>query len=297
MNADAPASARGMSYEQARGLILAAGAVVLGLLALFMYLRRVETVEVVAVLLFFPVFVALLMWDWIGGGISALVAGGIYVALRSPAIHAVGAGKFSGLIASRLVGLLVFGLIGGWANSQLRASLTKLDLYDQVDDATGLFNARYFVQETGLEEARATRYKTFFAVSVVDIPLAWFAPLGRRQQARLLRELGRILRESVRTVDRAVHCVARDSHRVAVILPETGADGARLFADRLAVRLSEWLTSQGVTGDLTLQARVVTFPGDDGTLHQLREEFAAVDHFEHPLVPELTVQEPSPSPS
>jgi GGDEF domain-containing protein len=297
MKTETPASARGMSYEQARGLILAAGAIVLGLLALFMYLRRVETVEVVAVLLFFPVFVALLLWDWVGGGISALVAGGIYVALRSPAIHAVGAGKFSGLIASRLLGLLAFGLIGGLANSQLRASLTKLDLYDQIDDDTGLFNARYFVQETDLEAARATRYKTFFAVAVVDIPLAWFAPLARRQQARLLRELGRILRESVRTVDRAVHSVVRGNHRLAVILPETGADGARLFADRLAGRLSEWLAGQGVSVDVALAARVVSFPGDDGTLLELREEFAAIDHIEHPLSPELTVQPASPSPS
>jgi hypothetical protein len=104
------------------------------------------------------------------------------------------------------------------------------------------------------------------------------------------------MRESVRTVDRAVHCVARSNHRVAVILPETGAEGAQLFADRLAARLSDWLAGQGVTGDV-LKARVVTFPGDDGTLHQLREEFAAVDHVEHPLAPELTIPEASPSPT
>jgi GGDEF domain-containing protein len=277
-----------MTYEQARGLILAAGSVVLGVLAIVMYARRVETVEVVAVLLFFPVFVALLLWDWIGGGLTALIAGGIYVALRWPAIHAVGVGSFSGLIVSRLIGLLAFGLIGGLANGQLRASLTKLDLYDQIDDATGLFNARYFVQDTDLEAARATRYKTFFAVTVVDIPQSWLTSLGRRQQGRLLRELGRILRESVRTVDRAVHSEARGMHRVAVILPETGADGARLFADRLAGRLTDWLATQGVRGDTALAAAVVSFPGDEAALHELREQFVVLDHAEHPLTPDLS---------
>ena len=50
---------RGMSYTQARRLLVAVGVGVLGVLALVMYARRVETIEVLAVLLFVPVFLAL----------------------------------------------------------------------------------------------------------------------------------------------------------------------------------------------------------------------------------------------
>src|SRR5258708_7740944 len=145
MVTDLAGSLRAMTYSQARRLIVAAGLLVLALLAGVMYARRVETVEVVAVLLFVPVFLALLKWNVPGGVVSAVAAGAVYVALGWPAIHAVGFGSFSGLVVSRVSGLLAFGLVGGWANSTLRTSLTKLDLYDQIDDATGLFNARYFV--------------------------------------------------------------------------------------------------------------------------------------------------------
>jgi GGDEF domain-containing protein len=271
-----------MSYAQSRRLVQVVGTLVLALVALVMYLRRVETVEMVAVLLFLPVFFALMQWNVVGGGLAAVGASAVYLGLRLSAIHAVGVGPFSGLIASRVVGLVAFGVLGGWANSQLRASLTKLDLYDQIDDATGLYNARFFVLDTDLEQARATRYRTFFALSLVDVPTSWLDAVPRRQQSRVLRDLGRLLRDSVRTVDRAVHCTDSDRHRLAVILPETAAEGARVFTDRLVVHLTDWLAARGVSGTGRLESTVVTFPGDDDALARVREEFAAIDRATHP---------------
>jgi GGDEF domain-containing protein len=271
-----------MSYRQARWLVLLAGTAIVGLVAVVMYLRRVETVEVVAVLLFFPVFLALLRWNVIGGGLAALAAAGAYVGMRWSAIQAVGAGHFTGLIASRVLGLLAFGLVGGWANSQLRASLTKLDLYDQIDDLTGLYNARFFVQEAELEKARAARYRTFFSVAFVDIPVAWFESVSRRQHARIFRELGRMLSESIRTVDRAVHSIDGDHHRLAVILPETGKTGGEVFAGKLAADVSAWLLADGVAAGGPIRAQVIAYPDDEEALHRLSTDFAAIDHVEHP---------------
>ena len=295
MVTDLAGSLRAMSYTQARRLIVAAGLIVLALVAGVMYARRVETVEVVAVLLFVPVFLALLKWNVAGGVASAIAAGAVYLALRWPAIHAVGFGSFSGLVISRFIGLLAFGLIGGWANSTLRTSLTKLDLYDQIDDTTGLFNARYFVLETDLEQARADRYHTFFSVSLVDIPHSWFEGLSHRHQSRVWRELGRLLAGSVRTVDRAVHSADRTRHRLAVILPETQGDGARLFTSRLSGRITEWLAGQGVTGEGALPMLTACYPEDGPLLQQLRDEFAAHDHAEHPLSPEAVSPPGSPA--
>lgn len=273
---------RQLTYAQARALLVAGGVVVLGVVALIMYLRRVETIEVVAVLLFVPVFLAFLARDVIGGASAGVLASVVYVAMRWSAIRAVGVGTFAGLIASRVLGFLLFGAAGGWANGLLRASLTKLDLYDQVDDATSLFNARYFVLQTDLEKARSQRYKTFFSVAVIDIPVGLFDGLSRRNRQRVLRELGRLIIDSIRSIDRGVHCVDGSAHRLAVIMPETGADGARIFVDRLAAHLVSWLQERNVAVGAPLDSTVLTVPSDEDELAAMRARFVAVSETEHP---------------
>src|SRR2546423_7680247 len=103
---------RGLSYNQVRILMLVGGLVLLGLPAGVMYVRRVETAEVAAILFFIPIFIAFVFWDWKGGLLAACGAIGAYIALRYGAIHAVGAGRFTGLIFSRSIAFLAFGVIG-----------------------------------------------------------------------------------------------------------------------------------------------------------------------------------------
>ncbi|MDQ3646795.1 MAG: hypothetical protein M3345_07660, partial [Actinomycetota bacterium] len=92
---------RGMDYRRARLLLLGGGILVLLVIAGVMYVRRVETVEVLATLLFIPVFVGVVLWGIRGGLATAVLAALGYAALRYPAIDAVGAGRFLGLLASR----------------------------------------------------------------------------------------------------------------------------------------------------------------------------------------------------
>jgi GGDEF domain-containing protein len=276
----------GMSYAQAQRLLVFAGAGLLGLIALVMYTRRVETVEVWAVLLFVPVFLALLRWNLAGGLAAAAAATVAYVSLRASSFDAVGASRFTGLIVARAIGFLAFGALGGWANSHLRASLVKLDLYDQIDDVTGLFNARYLVQATDLEMARAVRYRSIFAVVVVDFPDRILHRLSRRAQTRLLRELGVVLQNSVRQVDRLVHSHSDGRHRWAAILPETGTEGARIFAQRMGARVEAFLGRRGAEIEPGgIQPRALTYPEDAAPLDELRAEFATIDHVEHPEAP------------
>jgi GGDEF domain-containing protein len=275
-----------MSYATTRRLVLAAGLALLLLIAGVMYVRRVDTVEVVAVLLFIPVFLAFNYWKIVGGAVAGLAATAIYAALRAPAIDAVGGGRYAGILAGRGLGYLAFGLLGGWASQQLERSLQKLDIYDQVDDDTGLFNARFLVQDLDLEMARATRYKTFFSVCMVELPAAPLDGMARRARAGLLKDLGHQMKEAVRTVDRPIH--ARDGrvHRFAVICPETGEEGARVFSSRLGERIGEFLRGRGVAiGDGPLVATFATHPGDDGTMEALKAQFAAIDREQHPENP------------
>lgn len=281
-----------MSYQRARSLLLAGGLAVLLLTTVVMYVRRVDPVEVAGILLFIPVFVAFVFWNAPGGFIAAVLSVVVYTLLRYPAIEAVGVDRFAGLIASRAVAYVAFGLIGGLANKQLQSSLGKLELYDQIDDATGLFNARFFVQDTELEVSRADRYQTIFSISLVDIPADSLYPLGRRQRDRAIRELGRLLRASVRTVDRAVHARDDNRHRLAVVLPETARAGAVIFTERLAEKMSEYLSSKGAKFDEGGLAGVaLTFPDDQAAIENLRSEFAAIDKTEHPEA------EPAPAPA
>src|SRR5439155_19294366 len=142
---------------------------------------------------------------WVGSPTAAGGATAAYVALRYGAIHAVGSGRFIALMFTQSLAFLAFGGSRRLDNPQLKGSLTKLDLYDQIDDDTGLFNARYFLQDTDLEMSRARRYQTIFSVSLVDLPASAFDDQGWRKRRNTLRQLGQLLADSVRTVDRAVH--------------------------------------------------------------------------------------------
>ncbi|MEO7555244.1 MAG: hypothetical protein ABIV94_01400 [Acidimicrobiales bacterium] len=275
-----------MSYATTRRLVLAGGLAVLLLIAGVMYSRRVDTVEVIAVLLFIPVFLAFSFWHLIGGAVAAVVATAAYAALRAPAIDAVGGGRFAGILGGRALGYVAFGLLGGWASQQLEGSLQKLDIYDQVDDDTGLFNARFLVQATDLEMARAGRYKTFFSVCLVEVPGGPLDALPRRKRATLLKDLGRQMREAVRTVDRPVYAKDGSVHRFAVVCPETGEEGARVFSSRLGEQLAAFVEARGVhLGDRGLVSSWVTFPADDSRMGALRDQFAEIDRIEHPENP------------
>ena len=270
-----------LGYVKARRLLLLAGLVVLGVVVLVMYIRRVDTVEVVATLLFVPIFLGLLYKGVLGGLAMAMLASLAYMAMRSPAIDAVGFSEFAGLITSRTAAYLLFGLFGGWSNQTLESSLEKLELYDQIDDATGLYNSRFFLQQTDLEVARARRYQTLFSVARLEFPASALAGLGRRRRG-VLRDLGRQLREGVRTVDHVAHGRLGDRHMVAAILPETAEEGAEVFRARFADRVEAFLTSRGVTlpaGELRSSA--FTIPGNDAGLEEARREFASVDELEH----------------
>ena len=273
-----------MTYERARQLLLAAGLLVLLLTAGVMFIRRVETVEVLGTLLFIPVFIGFVFWGLKGGLVGGILAALGYAALRYPAIEAVGADRFAGLIASRSFAYIAFGLIGGWANSQLAGSLTKLELYDQIDDQTNLFNARFFVQDTELELSRSKRYQTIFSIVEVSFPGSGLDALPRRQRASIMRETGRMLKEAVRTVDRPVHGFDGSRHRFAIVLPETSQEGAGIFRDRLAERLSGFLSERRFHIDAgDIEKRSVTFP-DDGeeAIEAMRSEYRAIDRVEHP---------------
>ena len=282
---------RDIGYPAARRLLLVLGLGVLLVTAAIMYARRVDTVEVAATLLFMVVFVAFVFWKIQGGVVAAVLVTIAYASMRYPAIQAVGIDRFLGLIVSRAFAYLAFGVLGGWASQNLEGSLAKLELYDQIDDETGLYNARFFVEDTDLEMSRAQRYSTIFSVAVADIPAAALDSMDRNHRNATLRHLGRLMSHSVRTVDRAVHGADERRHRLAVVLPETGREGVNVFTDRLVDRLAAYLNQRGASIPPSAIGRVaVSYPDDEATLQSLRQEFVAIDRAEHPEAHELRAE-------
>lgn len=271
-----------LGYAKARRLLVLTGLAVLSVVVVVMYARRVDGIEVAATLLFVPIFLAFVFRGVVGGVVAALAAIAVYTALRYPAIDAVGIGEFTGLIISRAAAYLIFGSIGGWSTQVLEGSLMKLELYDEVDDETGLFNARHLLHQADLEMARARRYQTLFSIVLLDLPAAPFTALKGRDRRSVLRDLGRLLGEGVRNVDHVVHARDGDVHRFAIVLPETAHAGAEVFRGRFDERVRGYLRDRGVAIDVDqLPARALTFPGDDEAVEAVREEFTRLDAAQH----------------
>jgi GGDEF domain-containing protein len=271
-----------LGYVRARRLLVITGIAVLAVVALVMYARRVDGIEVAATLLFLPIFLAFVFRGVVGGVVTAVAAIGVYAALRYPAIDAVGIGEFSGLIISRAAAYLIFGSIGGWSMQVLEGSLTKLELYDEVDDETGLFNARHLLHQLDLEMARARRYQTLFSVVLMELPSAPFTKLKSRDRRSVLRDLGRLLGEGVRNVDHVVHARDGEVHRFAIVLPETAHEGAEIFRGRFDQRVRGYLRDRGVAIDVDqLPARALTFPGDDDAIEVVQADFTRLDAAQH----------------
>lgn len=287
---------RPLGYEATRWLLLVAGLLVLGVVVLVTWARRVEPAEVLAVVLYVPIFVAFVFFGLPGGLVGAALASVAYLLARRGAIDAVGFADYASLVFSRTAAFFVFGGVGGWAVDTLKRSIVKLDLYDDVDDATGLGNARALLHATDVEEARTRRYRSVFSAVLVSIPARTLAPLGRRRRHAAFRDLGAVVREAVRPSDRACHVVDGDAELFAVVLPETGADGARVFAGRFGQLAHRLLTERGAAIERDdVAIRILTLPGQEAELGELRRLFAGVLQREHPEALPTPAESPGPA--
>jgi len=106
----------------------------------------------------------------------------------------------------------------------------------ETDPLTGLLNRRALQERAEREFERASRQGTSLTCALIDIDSFKEANASFGQQAgdRVLVQFAELLRREQRSVD----VVARsDGEEFAVLLPETGSAGARLFAERVLKRV------------------------------------------------------------
>lgn len=269
---------RTLDYEGSRRLLLLVGLIILLLLALIMYARRVDPTEVAATIFFLPIYMAFLYGGMRGGLAAGALAALAYVVLRVPAIDAVGVDRFIGPIASRSLGYLAFGGVGGWAVQQLGANINKLALYDRVDDETTLHNSRSAMQTIVGERARALRYDQLFSVVLIEVRLGL---RDRKARARLMQDLGGAIGRRVRSVDHAFHAVEGDIDLFGAVLPETGSDGTAIVAASLG-QVVESIVEEHAVGTAPISVTSVSLPNDGDALDALIERLAAIVKVDFP---------------
>ncbi len=249
-----------MSLRRARDITLLVGLLLIGLVVLTMVFREVDPVEITATIAFAPVFVAFLFFGWKAGLLVAALAAAGYVGMRWRAITVVGIGPLFGTMVSRVLGYLAFGGIGGWAAEQLQAAIDKLELHDEVDDTTGLGNARAAIAAIDTERARAERYEKIVSIIVCSFELP--DEVSDKIAATGLRQLGAAIAHGVRASDIAAHVEDQRRHRLVMVLPETGALGAETVATNLDREVRARI---GAPTEIT----VMTCPGDDERVEDL----------------------------
>ena len=130
-----------------------------------------------------------------------------------------------------------------------------------TDDLTSLYNSRYLSQVLHREAKRTSRSGRPLSLLFVD--LDGFKTIndthGHLFGSRALVEAAALIRTSARETD----VVARfGGDEFAVVLPDTGSDGAAAVGDRVRERVAEhgFLRSDGLNIRLTVSVGVATLP-------------------------------------
>jgi diguanylate cyclase (GGDEF)-like protein len=148
---------------------------------------------------------------------------------------------------------------GAISNARLYAQMAELA---RTDALTGIANRRAFDERLATEAARAERYRRAFAVLAVDVD--HFKRIndtyGHQAGDEALKFLAALLRDRGRA---GIDVAARvGGEEFALLLPETGTDGARDMGERVrtAVEHSPIHLGEGIDVGVTVSVGVSCYP-------------------------------------
>ncbi len=135
------------------------------------------------------------------------------------------------------------------------------------DQLTGLYLRHHFMQRVSDERTRAQRYRTPFAVLMLDLDT--FKEIndrhGHNTGDRFLAETSEAIQRSLRSSDIACRW---GGDEFCVLLPQTDLEAARLTAERIRKAIEDLSAPGGVRATASLG--VATYPTDfDGSVEEL----------------------------
>ena len=170
-----------------------------------------------------------------------------------------------------MIWFLVTAIVLAWA---LARTLTRLhqrvETQAITDPLTGLWNRRYMAETLDREVARALRFG--HEVSLIIIDVDDFKKIndrrGHLQGDLVLERVADVVREATRTIDVPARY---GGDELALILVETGREGATLLGERLAERMraTEVPLRDGGSMRVTLSVGVATVPDSADGLEAL----------------------------
>lgn len=142
-----------------------------------------------------------------------------------------------------------------------------------TDGLTGVYNRRYFNQRLHEEQQKGQRYRRPFSLIILDIDHFKLCndKLGHLAGDSILKQMATLLRDQTRKVD----IVARfGGEEFAVILPETGYDGALLTAEKIRQGISDFefrdqelLPQKSVTASVGFSTFPLHGPSSETIIH------------------------------
>ena len=176
-----------------------------------------------------------------------------------------------------LIWFLVTALALAWA---LATTLTRLhrrvETQAVTDPLTGLWNRRYMAESLEREAARALRFGHEVSLIIIDIDdfKQINDRLGHLQGDIVLGKVADVVREATRTIDVAARY---GGDELALILVETGREGASMLAERLIERMRETTVPRRDGGSMgvSISVGVATVPDSADGLESLVD---AADH-------------------
>ncbi len=142
--------------------------------------------------------------------------------------------------------------------SEMFGYATLLQEVKETDPNTGLLTRTHLYKELLRELARCDRYGTKLSLMSLRLVGSGYE-IDNSEISNIIEELGNELAACVRSVDYAARW---SDNEFLVVLPETDADGARLFADKVKISVAQILQRDNV--DLRAQIEVDDWEkGDD----------------------------------
>ena len=165
----------------------------------------------------------------------------------------------------------------GMFSAQAAVMIENFNLYERLeqlavtDGLSGLYVHRYFQEKMAEEVGRARRYVRSVSVAMIDVDRfkkvndEW----GHRAGDLVLREVAKIIKDEARAQD----IVARyGGEEFAIIMPETGQEGALMAADRICrtVEQNRFRVCNTFI-PITVSGGVSTYPNDGENCETLLE--------------------------